>query len=123
MMRKRKVGLERKLRKGGKGPTHYAIDCHDFAEDDTLRGGHFSRLCFEEGTGVYADLMGFLIRMRGVLTNEIAPSRPKDAKSYAGTYPRRCPQVWTCLFKELADVERLSRACAHKVQVNNSWSL
>jgi hypothetical protein len=63
MMRKRKIGLERKLRKGGRGPTHYVIDCHDFAEDDTVCGGHFSRLCFEEVVGVYADLIRFL-RMR-----------------------------------------------------------
>jgi hypothetical protein len=52
MMRKIKIGLERKLRKGGRGPTHYVIDCHDFAEDDTVCGGHFSRLCFEEVVGV-----------------------------------------------------------------------
>ena len=31
-------------------------------------GGHFSRLCFEEGAGVYADLMRFLVRIRGALT-------------------------------------------------------
>ena len=34
MMRKRKIGL--------RGPTHYTIDCHDFADDtvcgDTLAG-------------------------------------------------------------------------------------
>jgi hypothetical protein len=117
-------------------------------------GGHFSRLCFEEGAGVYADLMRFLVRIRGALTppprmdepvtkmplggetgeqTDIAPctavvvcvvhapSCPEDAETYAETYARRCPQVWTCLFKKLSDVERLSRACAHKVQVNNSW--
>ena len=60
---------ERKLKKGcGRGPTHYTVDCHDFAEDDTVCGGHFSRLCFEEGACVYADLMRFLVRMRGALT-------------------------------------------------------
>jgi hypothetical protein len=124
---------------------------------DTLAG-----LCSEEGAGVYADLMRFLVRMRGALTppprmdepvtkmhleetdDEMseqtksryaqrwwwlcvvhAPSCSEDAESYAETYARQCPQVWTCLFEELpvADDERLSRACAHKIQVNNSWSL
>jgi hypothetical protein len=44
----------------------------------------------------------------------LAPSCPEDAESYAETDSRRCPQVWTCLFEELTDVERLSRACAPK---------
>jgi hypothetical protein len=30
----RKIGLEK-----GRGPTHYAVDCHDFAEDDTVCRG------------------------------------------------------------------------------------
>ena len=63
LMRKRKIGLEK-----GRGPTHYTVDCHDFTEDDTVCGGHFSRLCFDEGAGVYADLMRFLVRIRGALT-------------------------------------------------------
>ena len=114
-------------------------------------GRHFSRLCFEEGVTVYADLIRFLVRMRGALTppprmdepvtkmplgwrqtdedelNRLnralwlyvihAPSCSEDTESYAETYTRRCPQVWTRLFKEPANVERLSRACAaHKVK-------
>ena len=65
--KKKRKKKKKGSRKDG-GRTHYTVDCHDFAEDDTVCGGHFSRLCFEEGTGVYADLMRFLVRIRGALT-------------------------------------------------------
>ena len=49
-------------------PTYNAIDCHDLTEYDAICGGDLMSCNFGDEEGVFADLMRFLVRMRGALT-------------------------------------------------------